>query len=211
MKTKSHFSFAFIALAATLIGFCPLKSEAGYIVTLDQVGSNVVAAGSGALDLTGLGVNSVSNQSPDLFPQAGTISTGSPAANVVFYTGSISGPGSFGSGSDTPANSGTGDFVGRLYLSGNPEVLAPSGYANNSPLSSSATWNNATFSSLGVIPGTYEWTWGTGANQNFTLQIGPTSPATVPDAGSTWTLLLLGLMVALGVKSFARRLAFHSR
>ena len=32
------------------------------------------------------------------------------------------------------------------------------------------TFNNATFASLGVTPGTYVWTWGTGlANQNFTL------------------------------------------
>jgi hypothetical protein len=41
------------------------------------------------------------------------------------------------------------------------------------------TFNNATFASLGVTPGAYIWTWGIGANQNFTLQIGP---ATVPDS-----------------------------
>jgi hypothetical protein len=37
-----------------------------------------------------------------------------------------------------------------------------------------------------VTPGTYEWTWGTGANQNFTLDI-----AVIPEP-STWALMALG-------------------
>ena len=57
------------------------------------------------------------------------------------------------------------------------------------------TFNNATFASLGVTPGTYVWTWGTGLeNQNFTLII---EGAGVPDGGSTVSLLgcaLLGLV-----------------
>jgi hypothetical protein len=57
------------------------------------------------------------------------------------------------------------------------------------------TFNNATFVSLGVTPGTYIWTWGTGPNQNFTLQIGPT---TVPDHGSTVAMLMLALVALFG-------------
>ena len=68
----------------------------------------------------------------------------------------------------------------------------PPGYLSGAALSDSMTFNNATFASLGVIPGTYVWTWGTGLpNQNFTLHIG-----SVPDGGSTVSLLgcaLLGL------------------
>ena len=49
----------------------------------------------------------------------------------------------------------------------------PQGYVSGAALSDSMTFNNATFASLGVIPGTYVWTWGTGLpNQNFTLVIG---------------------------------------
>jgi hypothetical protein len=49
------------------------------------------------------------------------------------------------------------------------------------------TFNSATFASLGVTPGTYVWSWGTGLpNQNFTLIIGA---AGVPDGGSTISLL----------------------
>ena len=61
------------------------------------------------------------------------------------------------------------------------------------------TFNNETFSTLGVIPGTYVWTWGTGANQNFTLQIGA---AAVPDSASTLWLLFLSLIGLLGLHRF---------
>jgi hypothetical protein len=62
-------------------------------------------------------------------------------------------------------------------------------------------FDNATFASLGVTPGTYEWTWGTGlANQNFTLIIGG---AGVPDGGSTVSLLGFAL---LGLTAVRRRL-----
>jgi hypothetical protein len=40
--------------AAMLIGLSALSAQAGYVVDLTQVGSNVVASGSGAVDLSGL-------------------------------------------------------------------------------------------------------------------------------------------------------------
>ncbi len=73
----------------------------------------------------------------------------------------------------------------------------PPGYLSGATLSDSMTFNNATFASLGVTPGTYVWTWGTGGNQNFTLQIGSVGVPGVPDGGSTVSLLgcaLLGLV-----------------
>ena len=76
----------------------------------------------------------------------------------------------------------------------------PHGYISNSALSSSATWTGATFASLGVTPGTFIWTWGTGANQNFTLIIGG---AGVPDGGSTVSLLGCAL---LGLAALRRKL-----
>ena len=79
-------------------------------------------------------------------------------------------------------------------------LLVPEGYVSGNALSSSATWNNATFASLGVTPGTYVWTWGTGANQNFTLIIGR---AGAPDGGSTVSLLSVAL---LGLAAVRRKL-----
>jgi len=63
------------------------------------------------------------------------------------------------------------------------------------------TFNNATFASLGLTPGTYTWTWGTGLlNQNFTLIIGR---AGVPDGGSSVSLLGFAL---LGLAALRRKL-----
>jgi hypothetical protein len=80
-------------------------------------------------------------------------------------------------------------------------LVVPQGYISGAPLSDSMIFNNATFASLGVTPGTYEWTWGTGLpNQNFTLIIGG---AGVPDGGSTVSLLGCAL---IGMAALRRRL-----
>jgi hypothetical protein len=62
-------------------------------------------------------------------------------------------------------------------------LVVPLNYVSGAALSDSMIFNNATFASLGVTPGTYVWTWRTGLpNQNFTLIIGG---AGVSDGGST--------------------------
>ena len=53
----------------------------------------------------------------------------------------------------------------------------PRGYVSGTALSDSATYSGKTLATLGVTPGTYVWKWGTGANQNFTLQIKTPVPA----------------------------------
>jgi len=110
---------------------------------------------------------------------------------IDIYTG-FTGPATFGSGGEFDTNPGSGNFVGIGRPFG---IIVPLFYQSGAPLSGNATWNNATFASLGVTSGTYVWTWGTGlANQNFTLQIGA---AGVPDGGATVFLLgyaLLGLV-----------------
>jgi hypothetical protein len=63
---------------------------------------------------------------------------------------------------------------------------------SGSPLSDTSTYDNATFASLGVTPGTYEWTWGAGVNQNFTLNAAVPVPGPIVGAG------LPGLILAGG-------------
>ena len=190
-------SLMFIAVTASL--FCVRPAEA-YTITLQQMGSNVVATGSGAINLSGL---TFGNSGPDesmIIALDGELLTGPTTASPAdFYTG-VSGPTSFGSGVGFIPNTGSGDFVGIIGAAGNLGV--PQGYVSGAALSSSSTWNNATFASLGVIPGTYTWTWGTGLpNQNFTLVIGGVG---VPDGGSTVSLLSFAL---LGLAAFRRKLS----
>ena len=93
---------------------------------------------------------------------------------------------------------GIGDRVGIIRTLG---VVVPSGYVSGTALSSSATWNSATVASLGVTPGTYVWSWGAGANQDFTLII---RGAGVPDGGSTVSLLGFALV---GLTALRRKLS----
>ena len=85
--------------------------------------------------------------------------------------GVITGPTSFGSGMLTGASSGSGDPVGFAGLAA--ILIVPVGYVSDSALSDTATYTNQTFSSLGVTPGVYEWLWGSGASQKFTLDAVP--------------------------------------
>ena len=80
------------------------------------------------------------------------------------------------------------------------------GYGSRNPLQDTSTYLNKTFSSLGVTPGTYVWTWGTGAHaDSFTLQIGPA--ATAAPEPATLTQLATGALGLLGYGWRRRRLA----
>jgi VPDSG-CTERM motif len=199
MKTLILATIRCLLMFTVTASLFSVRPAQAYTVTLEQVGANVVANGSGAINLTRL-----------TFVMTGTLTPGVIVANVGIiqigeslgsfplidqYIG-ISGPTSFGSGGTFLADAISGDFVGIFGLTGNIDV--PPGYVSDTPLSDSMTFNNATFASLGVTPGTYTWTWGTGLpNQNFTVIIG------VPDGGSTVSLLGCAL---LGLAALRRRL-----
>ncbi|HWX17005.1 MAG TPA: PEP-CTERM sorting domain-containing protein [Chthoniobacterales bacterium] len=179
---------------AIMCGLSVRPAQAGYIVTLQQVGSDVVATGSGPIDLTGLSFKINFSFAASIEPNNALILTGSSGfSGTDEYSGSFSGPLVFGTGGGTLASSASGDFVG-FHDHGFLDV--PTGYISGTALSDSATYNNATFSSLGVNIGTYEWTWGNGQNQNFTL-------VAVPE-GSTLGLLAVGAL-ALGLVWMRRK------
>ena len=178
-----------------------VRPAQGFTVTLEQVGANVVANGSGAINLTGLtffettpfGAALVDASRGDIF--IGAVSGFNEVDEYFGFTG----PTSFGSGDFFNASVASGDFVG---IRAAQLLDVPGGYVSGNALSGSATWNNATFTSLGVTPGTYTWTWGTGLpNQNFTLIIGR---AGVPDGGSTVSLLGFALF---GLVALRRKLS----
>jgi hypothetical protein len=76
------------------------------------------------------------------------------SGNVDVYR-EMTGPTSFGSGFGATAGNGSGNLVG-IDAGGFGLLLnVPAGYVSGNVLSSSATWNNATFASPGVTPGTY--------------------------------------------------------
>src|SRR5205809_5852371 len=72
-------------------------AQAGYTVTLQQVGPDVVAAGSGAIDLTGLALFQSTSLNPAINPShylglceecgSGFINTGPTSSSVLSYLG----------------------------------------------------------------------------------------------------------------------------
>ena len=186
-------SLIFTAVTGSLVCVQPAQA---YTVTLQQMGANVVATGSGAINLTGLTFfSSGIDFTARIRAGVGVIITGPPggSGDVDLYTG-FTGPPSFGSGFFFFPNTGSGDIVGIDAQSFGGLLAVPPGYISGAALSDSMTFNNATLASLGVTPGTYVWSWGTGLkNQDFTLVI---RAAGVPDGGSTVSLLgcaLIGL------------------
>jgi hypothetical protein len=197
MKALPKKLLPLILLGIAVTSLFSVQPAQAFTITLEQMGADVVANGSGAFNLTGLTFSNIGGFNAGITASTAFIITGN-GANLDFYTG-FTGPTSFGSGSGVFASIFSGDGVGIAGLGGS--IFVPLGYVSNTALSSSATWNSATFASLGVTPGTYVWTWGAGgANQNFTLIIGG---AGVPDGGSTVSLLGCAL---LGLAALRRKL-----
>ena len=87
--------------------------------------------------------------------------------NFDLYGGLFTGPTSFGSGwlcLPAVAAETLSAFISFVLDGSGPNglLVVPQGYVSGAALSDSMTFNNATFASLGVTPGTYVWTWGTG-------------------------------------------------
>ncbi|OAI43083.1 hypothetical protein AYO41_02850 [Verrucomicrobia bacterium SCGC AG-212-E04] len=179
-------------IAAGALVTQPSRASAAFTFTLTQVGNDVVVFGSGTLDLTSLTLLD------PLFPNQGVLIEPSSAVLAVGnnpflqqFTG-LFGPVSWGPGGITNATSFSGDLVVIAGL--NPFLYVPSSYVSGAPLVDMATFTNTTILGLGFVPGTYTYTWGSGANADSLTIIG----LVVPEP-TTWSLVGAGLLILAGV------------
>jgi hypothetical protein len=178
--------FRYVATAILLlagVGACDAEAHASsYVVTVEQIGSDVVVTGSGAIDLTGLTTIGTTEQLGSyLWPKFGLFELGSASSqlNMDVYTGTLSGPSNFGNGPQSLPDTSFGDAL--IFLG---SVSVPDGYVSDASLLGGDTYDNTTLANLGATPGTYVWSWGDGADQRITLDIvAPTAtplPAALP-------------------------------
>jgi hypothetical protein len=172
------------------------RAEAAFTFTLLEEGGDVVATGTGTLNVAAF-IDSVDispNTTNVLQPSSGAIARIGP--DYTIYFGPVW-PVSFGPGLFTAASTASGASVGISAVDG--LLVVPLGYVSNGPLAAAMTFSGVTFASLGVTPGSYIFNWGEGETaDSFTVQIGP---AAVPEPASA---LLLGAGL-LGLASVRRR------
>jgi len=195
-----------VAVALGVMAFSS-SAYASAIIEIKQQGANVVATGSGTLDLADLfasfggfdGFTAVSGQ--NAYVVTGPVL---PATDsVTFYTGAT-GPANFGSGPYMVASSGSGDRFGVDVAGGTARIWIAPNYHSGSALSATDTWDNTTLAGLGLDPGVYTYSWGTGADADtLQVRIGG-AVAGVPEA-STWAMMLGGFGLVGGAMRARRR------
>jgi hypothetical protein len=194
MKTKK-ISRHLASLALLIIGVTS-RAEASVIIDITQSGSDVVATGSGSIDtsntsaLTFLMNIAVGSGIYSGYDGAGELGLGPTSFNTDIYTGSITGP-ALGSGALIYASSGAGDAF--VLDPGDGAIGVPTGYTSGAALSDSATWSGTTLTDLGLTPGTYVYTWGSGANlDSVTVNV-----EAAPEPGSVFLLGIGGVALLL--------------
>ena len=191
----------FAAAAALGLAVFSAGAQASVVMSISEVGSDVVAMASGTLNLGGLSFSSQDNGALNafVFPSFAAVGVGPAPSDTDVYSGAIAGPTTFGIGARTGASSGAGDA---FALNGFTELLfVPRDYVSGSSLSASATFAGATLASLGISPGTYVYSWGSGLNADtFTIDV---ERGAVPEP-STWAMMGLGF-AALGFVSYRAR------
>lgn len=194
-----------VAAIAAVVGLSGAKTaDAAVVLTMLEVGSDVIVTGGGTVNTDGfsIGLNALTFGGA-IDPSIASITLGA-GGSAIFLPGAISGPASLGPGMLVFASSESGDVFG-IDLS-RPGLFLPASYVSGAPLSTTATFASQTLTTIGVTPGTYVWSWGTGPDlDTLTLLIGPDAAAARVPAPAT--ALLLGLGVVAAAVGRARRSA----
>jgi hypothetical protein len=178
---------ALIAFTATARG--------GVIITFSQSGSSVNATGAGSINVAALTFEGSLANPAAVNPIGAKASVGAGTFDIY---GPLSGPSSFGPGGLTLATSATGDIFGVSLAFAAIGLGVPHDYVSGTTLSGNATWDNTTISALGMTPGTYTWTWGSGPTADSLEVVIPA--AAVPEPSS-----MILTATAIGVFGFRGR------
>ena len=177
-------------VAAAAVLAAPVRpARATFTLDFRQVGPNVVSTGSGTIDTAGLTFSFYTNVTAGVVDPSTGGSIGGSSGDVMFYSGA-SGPSTFGTGGQTVATSGTGAVVG---VDSGGLVVLPESYASGSPVSNSNTYASQSLLTLGLVPGSYTETFGSGADaDSLVVQVDDAAPE--PSSASLMAVAALGLL-----------------
>lgn len=166
-------------------------AQAAAVITMSEVGPNVLLHGSGTANLGDIQVFSKNVASLSVVNPVGPVLLTGPASTSADIYHLLSGPASFGTGGYGLATTGDGDRLGLTFSPTGLLLVLPAGYVSGDDLDGESQFDNQTFSTLGVTEGTFVWTWGSGVNaDSLTLRIGDANAVPVP---ASLALLLIGL------------------
>jgi hypothetical protein len=190
--------FTAFAVIVSAVGFsAPARAEV--IVTIGQVGSDVVATGSGTLDVAGLPTGTVSTFSQLVLPSRAFIGLGTEQAIDQYVL--ASGPSDFGTGFVTAASGEAGDT---FWVNGLDTAFGvATNYVSGSEITDFAIFTSETIASLGLTPGTYTFIFDTAHSTTDDIKVdilAPTSgPTSVPEP-LTLSLFAAGLAGAVAMR-----------
>lgn len=201
---NSRHSCSLLAALGFLMSLCP-SAHATLLFTIQQSGSDVVETATGTVNLAALAGLGVTILGPQMVGAQAITVVGNSAVTKTFS--GITGPASFGPGStNVPGTTGGGYLLG---INGNQGSLyVPNSYLSGSALSGTATYSNTTLATLGLTPGLYLYTWGSGASaDSATVDI----VASTPEPGSLWTTFAGFLLLAAVIRARPGLRLFNSR
>lgn len=169
------------------------SAHAAYTINMYQNGPDVVAVGSGSINLTGLVFSGSGGTAAIVRAVNATLVVGT-ATTFDAYDG-IAGPINFGAGVAVTATSYSGNGVG--FNGSINRMVVPQGYVSGNPLASSSTWAGTTIAGLGLTVGTYTWNWA-GDSLTLVISLAPPVAAVQPvPTLSQWAMVLLFGALAL--------------
>lgn len=172
------------------------SSNAAIVINLTESAGNVYAVLDGSANLSALSFENGWGD-PALtgdYLSGSWVWVGSGTGDFEEFSGpTLSGPATFGTASATLAiaDTSTGPQAG-VIAQATSGIGLPIGYVSGTSIHSTSTWFGQTIADMGLVPGSYTWTWGqthTDAD-SLTLNI-------LPEPTTALTLTLIGL-VSLG-------------
>ena len=162
------YRFAFLVLSIWLL--TAKFAVAEVVIVCREDGADVVCVGNGSLNVSTLGLFSTAQSAGGLTqPLYGSLlvgsATGSPSDYYRLPPGVHIGPiGTGGLSAPTMGAANHWGIAGAIEV-GRDHIIVPTGYVSGDPLpQSSSRYANESLESLGLTPGNYEVTWGSGAD-----------------------------------------------